>query len=126
VLKPSVTEEFAAKWIEAWNAHDVDGVLAHYRDDVTFTSPFAKALAGVPDGTLRGLSELRHYFQTGLRAFPDLHFEPIAAYAGVRSIALHYRSVGGRDAIEVVELDSNRRVHWSTAHYPPGTMPRGR
>jgi ketosteroid isomerase-like protein len=113
--------DFAANWIDAWNAHDLDRVLAHYREDVTFTSPFAVTLEGVPDGTLRGLTELRRYFQSGLRAFPELHFEPIATYAGVSSIALHYRSVAGRDAIEVVELDSRARVYRSTAHYAPST-----
>jgi ketosteroid isomerase-like protein len=118
--------DFEANWIAAWNAHDLERVLSHYRDDVTFTSPFAVTLEGVPDGTLRGLTELRRYFQSGLRAFPELHFEPIAAYAGVDSIALHYRSVAGRDAIEVVELDQHGRVHRSTAHYAPGAMPRSR
>jgi ketosteroid isomerase-like protein len=125
VLTSSAISEFEANWIEAWNAHDLDRVLAHYRDDVTFTSPFAVELEGVSNGTLRGLPELRRYFQNGLRAFPDLHFEPIAAYAGVRSVALHYQSVAG-DAVEVVEFDSHGRVHWSTAHYPPEAMPRGR
>ena len=114
---PSLTEDFAADWIAAWNAHDLDRVLAHYRDDVTFVSPFAVTLEGVRDGTLHGLKELRRYFQTGLRTFPDLRFEPIASYAGVSSIAIHYRSVAGRDAIEVVELDSRQRVHRSSAHY---------
>jgi ketosteroid isomerase-like protein len=113
--------DFAANWIDAWNAHDLDGVLAHYREDVTFTSPFAVTLEGVADGTLRGLTELRRYFQSGLRAFPELRFEPIATFAGVSSIALHYRSVAGRDAIEVVELDPQGRVYRSTAHYAPST-----
>jgi hypothetical protein len=123
---PSVTEDYATDWIAAWNAHDVDRVLAHYRDDVSFTSPFAVTLEGVRDGTLHGLSELRRYFEIGLRTFPELHFEPMGAFAGVSSIALHYRSVAGRDAIEVVELDSRQRVYRSTAHYAPGVMPRGR
>ena len=25
--------EFAAEWIEAWNAHDLDRILSHYTDD---------------------------------------------------------------------------------------------
>jgi hypothetical protein len=123
---PSLTEDFAADWIAAWNAHDLDRVLAHYRDDVTFTSPFAVTLEGVQDGTLHGLRELRRYFESGLRTFPELHFEPMGAFAGMGSIALHYRSVAGRDAIEVVELDSHQRVYRSSAHYAPGAMPRGR
>jgi ketosteroid isomerase-like protein len=123
VLTPSDTSDFAANWIAAWNAHDLERVLAHYREDVKFTSPFAVTLEGIPDGTLHGVAELRRYFQGGLRAFPDLRFEPIATFAGVSSLALHYRSVAGRDAIEVVELDQDGRVYRSTAHYAPSTNP---
>src|SRR5947208_1960250 len=32
---------FAARWIAAWNARDVDSVLSDYADDVVFTSPTA-------------------------------------------------------------------------------------
>jgi hypothetical protein len=126
VLSPNFTSEFAANWTAAWNAHDLEAVLAHYREDVVFSSPFAVTLEGVPDGTLRGLSELRRYFANGLRAFPELHFEPIAAFPGVSSIALHYRSVAGRDAIEVVELDARGRVRRATAHYAPTPIPTNR
>jgi ketosteroid isomerase-like protein len=32
---------FAEDWLAAWNRHDVDAVLAHFHDDVVFTSPVA-------------------------------------------------------------------------------------
>lgn len=31
--------EFAAEWIEAWNAHDIDRILSHYTDDFEMNSP---------------------------------------------------------------------------------------
>ena len=31
--------EFAARWAAAWNRRDVEAVLAHFHDDVVFTSP---------------------------------------------------------------------------------------
>ena len=34
-------EKFADQWVRAWNAHDVEAVLAHFHDDVVFTSPVA-------------------------------------------------------------------------------------
>ena len=68
---------------------------------------------------IRGRAALRRYFRRGLETFPDLHFEPIAALAGLRSIALHYRAVEGREAIEVMELDRDRRVRRAAAHYGP-------
>jgi hypothetical protein len=79
-------------------------------------SPFA-ARAVAHDGVLRGLTALRDYFERALALYTDLHFEPIAALSGVNSIALHYRSVEGREAIEVMELDARRQVHRAAAHY---------
>ena len=32
---------FAEEWAAAWNRRDVDAVLAHFHDDVVFTSPVA-------------------------------------------------------------------------------------
>jgi hypothetical protein len=111
-----VADQFASEWIAAWNAHDLDRIASHYRDDVLFMSPFA-ARAGARDGVLRGLPALRDYFDRALAHYADLRFEPIAALSGVNSIALHYRSVEGREAIEVMELDARRQVHRAAAHY---------
>jgi hypothetical protein len=111
-----VADQFASEWIAAWNAHDLDRITSHYRDDVLFMSPFA-ARAGAHDGVLRGLPALRDYFERALARYTHLHFEPIAALSGVNSIALYYRSVEGREAIEVMELDARRQVHRAGAHY---------
>ena len=127
MITPSFASQFASKWTAAWNEHDLDAVLAHYREDVRFSSPFARTLAGEPDGVIRGRAALRRYFRRGLETFPDLHFEPMAALAGLRSVALHYRAVEDREAIEVVELDADGRVVSSAAHYSEeAVMPRGR
>jgi hypothetical protein len=113
-----ITDAFASEWIEAWNARDLDRIVSHYREDLVLVSPFA-ARAGAPAGTIRGLAALRDYFGRALQAFPELHFEPFAALAGVDSVALHYRSVEGREAIEVMELDPDHRVRRVAAHYGP-------
>jgi uncharacterized protein (TIGR02246 family) len=119
-MRPSdEINHLAEDWIAAWNDHDLERVLSHYRDDVVFVSPFVTAHAFAPDGVVRGLDALRRYFVRALANYPDLHFEPIAAVPGVDSVALHYRSVGGREAIEVMELDERGRVHRVNVHYTP-------
>jgi ketosteroid isomerase-like protein len=30
---------FVDEWVRAWNAHDVEAVLAHFHDDVLFPHP---------------------------------------------------------------------------------------
>ena len=52
------------EWIEAWNAHDIDRILSHYRDDVRFVSPLA-VRAGARHGAVRGRRALRDYFERG-------------------------------------------------------------
>src|SRR6476660_1145573 len=68
--------EFAEEWVRAWNAHDVEAVLAHFHDDVEFTSPVAARVLPDSDGVVRGKDALRHYWTTALTMLPDLHFEP--------------------------------------------------
>jgi hypothetical protein len=67
VSMPAVSQAqadaLAQEWIEAWNKHDLDAILAHYSEDVIFTSPFAIALTGKEDGTLHGKKELRAYWE---------------------------------------------------------------
>jgi ketosteroid isomerase-like protein len=102
-------DRFAAEWVAAWNAHDLDAVLAHYAEDVTFASPFVAALTGDESGVIHGRAALRDYFRRGLETYPDLRFDLHAA--------LHYASVGGRTAIETMELDADGAVVRVAAHY---------
>ena len=30
--------KFASEWEEAWNSHDIDRIMGHYRDDIVFRS----------------------------------------------------------------------------------------
>ena len=110
-------ERFAAEWVAAWNGHDLDAVLAHYAEDVTFASPFVAALTGDESGVIHGRAALRDYFRRALEAYPDLHFDLHAALPGASSVALHYASVGGRTAIETMELDATGAVVRVAAHY---------
>ena len=63
---------FAAQWAEAWNRRDIEQVLAHFHDDVAFTSPTALAVMGTP--TVRGKESLREYWTTALARIASLRF----------------------------------------------------
>ena len=63
---------FAAEWAEAWNRRDIEHVLAHFHDDVEFTSPTALAVMGVP--TVHGKAALREYWATALGRLTALRF----------------------------------------------------
>jgi ketosteroid isomerase-like protein len=108
---------FADDWYEAWNAHDLDRLVSHYREDVTFASPFVTALTGRADGLLQGRDELAEYFRRALDTFPDLRFEPLQLFVGAGSVVLHYVSVRGMLAAETMSLDEQHRVTAVLAHY---------
>ena len=108
----------AQEWIAAWNAHDLERVLAQYSDDVELVSPLAVKLTGRSDGTVRGKTALREYFARGLEAYPMLKFDFIRLYAGVWSCVLEFRSIHGLRVAELMEFDTHGKVRRVLAHYP--------
>ena len=94
------------EWLAAWNAHDLERILAHYADAVEFHSPFVTKLTGRADGIVHGKPALRDYFSRALAAYPTLKFEFLQLYSGTSSCVLEYQSVDQRRAAEHMELDS--------------------
>ena len=115
-----VTLDFASHaqaWLTAWNAHDLERILAHYSEDVELTSPFVAKLTGRSEGVVRGKAALRDYFARGLQTFPTPRFDFIRLYSGVRSCVLEYRSVNGLLSAEMMEFDEHGKVRRALAHY---------
>jgi hypothetical protein len=109
-------EAFAREWVEAWNAHDLDRILAHYDEEFTMTSPLIEQRMGIADGTLRGKAAVRAYWAQGLAAAPLLRFELAGVFVGVQSMGIVYKSAAlGRTVVEYVEFDERRRVVRSEA-----------
>lgn len=100
----SAAQEFADHWAEAWNAHDLDAVMSHFADNVTFRSPVAVQVIG-GDGVLRGKAALRAYWAEGLRRIPDLRFEVLGVYAGLDALVINYRNQKGGLVNEVLVFD---------------------
>jgi ketosteroid isomerase-like protein len=97
-------QAFAEQWVKEWNAHEVDALVAHYTDDVVFTSPVAARLFG-GDGVLRGKEALHAYWSEGIRRIPDLRFEVLAVYVGVSTLVINYRNQAGGVVSEVLTFD---------------------
>ncbi len=110
MLTADTASRFAREWIAAWNNHQPDEILAHYEDDLEFHSPLVIALKFNSEGVIRNKAELRKYFEIGLQAFPDLHFELRHCFAGINSLVIYYLSVNRKLAAEVFELSNNRKA----------------
>lgn len=108
---------FAHDWVESWNAHDLNRIMAHYADELDFRSPLIQQLGADASGALHSKDALRAYFTTGLARYPDLHFELQQVLPGVQSVVLYYRSINDWPAAEYMELNAQGRVQRVRAHY---------
>ncbi len=107
----------ADHWAAAWNAHDLDLIMAHYEDAVELTSPVAAQLLGASDGKVVGKASLRAYFRQGLEAYPELHFRLVDVLCGVNSVVLYYTNQKGTRTAEFMELSATGKVTRVVANY---------
>jgi len=111
VLDRAFAQDLAERWIAAWNSGDLERVFALYADDFEMRSPLIAERGFSKDGILRGKDAIRPYWGAGIAtAKPPLRFELLDAYAGVDTVAIHYRSVGRKIVVEILEIDAQRRV----------------
>lgn len=108
---------FAEEWVAAWNAHDLERILSHYCDDFEIITPMIKMSLGVDTGSLIGKAAVANYWRAALEKMPDLHFELLDVCTGVNSIAVYYKSVMDKLAIEVMEFDDAGKVERVVVHY---------
>ena len=111
VIDRAFALEFAKEWVAAWNSGDLERIFSHYTDDFEMRSPLIVERGFSKDGVLRGKEAIRPYWGAGIAsAKPPLCFELIDAYAGVNTVAIHYRSVGRKIVVEIIEFDEQRRA----------------
>jgi ketosteroid isomerase-like protein len=110
-------KKFAEKWIQSWNSHDLEDVLQHYSDDIEISTPMIKLAGGIENGSLRGKEQVGAYWGKALEKIPDLHFELIEVTSGIDSVALYYKSIMNKRAIEVMFFDKKGLVNKMFAYY---------
>jgi ketosteroid isomerase-like protein len=109
--------EFALKWIDAWNSHDVERILSHYTDDFEMTSPFVSTKVSA-DRTVRGKAAARAYWRNGLARVPDMTLRLVDVLVGVGSVALYYHTtLTGAMVVEVLTFGPNGGIVRGHAHY---------
>jgi hypothetical protein len=107
----------ANHWAAAWNSHDLDRIMAHYDEAVELTSPVAAQLLGTTDGKVAGKANLQAYFQRGLEAYPELHFQLEDVLWGLNSVVLYYKNQKGTRTAEFMELSESGKVARVVANY---------
>lgn len=117
MITSDFAEHFAQDWIESWNAHDLERILAHYADDFEMSSRFIVTLMSVPSGTLKGKEQIRAYWARGLERRPALKFNLQKITFGVDTLALHCDSETGKNFVEWFFFADDNKVVKSLAHH---------
>jgi ketosteroid isomerase-like protein len=107
----------ANEWIESWNRHDLESIMAHYADDVVFEANTVVKRWNRPDGQLRGSQELREHFRRGFELAPTLHFELEAVMTAPSGYAALYHRDNGNRVLDVVELNAANKASRVKAFY---------
>ncbi|MEO9130520.1 MAG: nuclear transport factor 2 family protein [Sphingomonas sp.] len=114
-------QTFAAEWLAAWNAHDVEAVLRHFHDDAMFTSPFAALLFPESGGRLAGKQAIREYWTAGIARVPDLQFSIDTVFVGVDCLVIAYVNQKQVRVSEVLKFAGDRVIE-GHGTYPPGNL----
>lgn len=116
MIDRAFAEQFAAEWVAAWNAHDLERILSHYAENFEMSSPVIAKLMGEPSGSLKGKENVRTYWAKALAMNPTLSFRLEQVLAGVNSVTICYEGHRGASA-EVFHFDGNGKVVHAYAHY---------
>ena len=106
---------FAAEWIAAWNAHDLDRIVSHYAEDIELVTPRAVVITG--NGVVRGMAALRDYWSRALERLPDLRFTLTDVLSGHDALTIFYANERGEHVAETVRFDPDGKVVQSIVCY---------
>lgn len=114
---PDSARAFADRWYAAWNARDIDAIMACYEPTIEHSSPFIKRYNGTDDKWLKGIDAVRDYFARALVRNPTLQFHPKHVAVGLESVILVYTRMTGDLAAEVFVLSERGLILRSISHY---------
>lgn len=83
-------EEIAMAWLHAFNAHDVDALVALYADDATHTSPKIRTLHPDTAGMLLGKAALSAWWKDSNARLPNLRYDLVALTANEERVIIEY------------------------------------
>jgi ketosteroid isomerase-like protein len=114
---PAFCAELGKQWIDAWNSHDLERILALYADEAEMTSDKIPLLGFDPTGTLHGKDMLHAYWRKGLDLLPDLHFTLIDVYVSPDSLVVFYQNERGAKICEYLRLDASGKIRQGSANH---------
>ena len=99
------TRGIAKEWLRAFNARELDALLALYAEDAVHTSPKLRVRKPETQGQVRGKPALRAWWQDSFDRLPGLRYEAFAFTADDASVFMEYtRKAPGEPDMPVAEV----------------------
>jgi len=100
-----IPQQLAERWLERFNARDLDGLLALYADGAIHHSPKLRAQRPGTDGKIAGKQALRDWWADSFERLPQLHYRLIALTADpARAVLEYWRELPGETPLHVAEV----------------------
>ncbi len=100
-----ISQTIAKRWLAAFNAHDLEKLLALYDDHAEHFSPKLKIRKPETNGIIKGKDALRDWWKDAFERLPDLSYRELSITANDERVFLEYkRTVSGEDDMTVAEV----------------------
>ena len=97
----TMTSERLDAFMDAWNAHDVEGIVGFFADDCEFHASVGPELMGA---SYAGRDEIRKGVTAFFERFPDGRFEDASAWVAGERGASEWTFVSGGAAVRGCDL----------------------
>lgn len=97
--------QIAEQWFAAFNAHDLEALLALYANDAQHFSPKLKIRQPETEGWVKGKNALRRWWQDSFGRLPTLQYIPTSFTANNERVIMEYiRKVSGEADMLIAEV----------------------
>jgi len=98
-------KQIAHLWLNAFNEHDVENLLALYDEDAVHYSPKLKIWQPETNGLIKGKQALRNWWADAFERLPELKYEIIELTADDQQVFMEYiRHTPGEEDLRVGEV----------------------
>ncbi|WP_317898678.1 nuclear transport factor 2 family protein [Aurantibacillus circumpalustris] len=98
-------KQIALKWFEAFNAHNLEKLLALYDEDAEHFSPKLKIRQPETNGLIKGKAALRNWWKDSFDRLPTLRYTVKKLTADDEQVFMEYiRHVQGEEDLKVGEV----------------------
>ena len=104
-MSSNSNQQIATKWFAAFNAQDLEALLALYHDQAEHYSPKLKVRMPETNGMVRGKEALRAWWRDAFDRLPTLHYEVLRLTANDEQVFMEYiRHVTNEEDLRVGEV----------------------